>query len=92
MSRPDWAYGPNGLLNRRRQQEPAPDVWDGKALPNRNRVMEDIHYRIYNGRTGELITFGTSNSLQVVCDIFAEEKANHPDTWLAIRWLDGPSY
>lgn len=94
MSRPDWLYRPD----RRPTQQPAPqpttnpDVYNGKALPHRDRVMEDIHFRIYNGRTGELLTFGTTNVLQVVCDIYAEEKAAHPDTWLQIRWLDGPSY
>jgi hypothetical protein len=76
----------------RRPAAPEPDMWEGKALPERGTVLEDIHFRIYHGRTGELLSFGTSNVLQVVAEEFAQTKAAHPDTWLRIVSVDGPSY
>lgn len=72
------------------------DVWKGEALPNRNKVYpEDMSYRIYNARTGELLSFGSNGgpgSLNgVVQDALRVQKEN-PNVRMYVEQFDGPAY
>jgi hypothetical protein len=68
------------------------DVWNGKRLPERSAVQEDIHYRIYDLRTGELLSFGSSNLLDAVAADIIRTRAEHPHAVLNVVQFDGPAY
>lgn len=72
------------------------DTWKGKALVVRRPVSDvDLHYRIYNDATGELLSFGTNGgpgSLNGVAQDVLRVQAAHPDVRLYVEQFDGPVY
>jgi hypothetical protein len=79
-----------------KENTPVPDIWKGKQLPDRHPVSDvDLHYRIYNAATGELLSFGTNGgpgSLNgIVQDALRTQKEN-PGVRLHVEQLDGPAY
>lgn len=68
------------------------DMWNGKPLPERSRKYTDIHYRLYDDRTGDLLSFNTTNSIDcIVTDILRTQK-EHPTARLRAVEYDGPAY
>jgi len=69
-----------------------PDTWNGRALPTRNPVHEDIHFRVYDQRTGQLLSFGSSNVLGAVAADILRTRDEHPNAVLQVIQYDGPAY
>lgn len=68
------------------------DTWNGKQLPDRGQKFTDIHYRLYDARTGNLLSFNTTNSIDcIVTDILRTQQEN-PDARLRAVEYDGPAY
>lgn len=88
MSRPAWLRG-------HLAPTPAPDdrdTWNGKPLEERAAVHEEIHWRIYDQRNGVLLSFGSTNVLDVVVQDALAVQRDHPDARLRVVQLDGPVY
>ncbi|AYF78314.1 hypothetical protein D7D52_35850 [Nocardia yunnanensis] len=68
------------------------DIWKGKILPARNAVQADIHYRIYDAVTGDLLGFGTTNLLDVVVQDALRTQREHPGAALNVVQADGPAW
>lgn len=69
-----------------------PDIWNGKPLPDRRPINDDIHYRLYDQRTGVLLSFGTTNSFDAVVTDILRTQQEHPTTRIVGRRVDGPAY
>jgi len=55
-----------------------PDVWNGKPLPDRGRTFTEIHYRLYDRRTGDLLSFNSTNSIDgIVTDVLRTQQEHH---------------
>lgn len=68
-----------------------PDVWNGKPLPDRNVTHTNINYRLYDARTGELLSFNSTNSINsLVTDVLRTQKENPTVTITAVEY-DGPA-
>ncbi|WP_280407496.1 hypothetical protein [Nocardia brasiliensis] len=70
----------------------APDIWNGKTLPVRNLINNEIHYRIYDSATGALLSFGTTNLLDVVLGDAMTVQADHPGVRLFVAQVDGAAW
>ena len=72
------------------------DTWKGKPLADRTPVSDvDLHYRIYNAATGELLSFGTNGgpgSLNGIVQDALRTMAKHPGIRLYVEQFDGPVY
>lgn len=68
------------------------DTWNGKPLPTREPVQTDIHYRIYHALTGELLAFGSTNTLDVVVRDVMRTQTENPGVPLATVQADGPAW
>lgn len=72
------------------------DTWNGQSIRDRQDVPDaDIHYRIYNARTGELLSFGDvagPGSLNAVVQDALRTQAENPGANLHVRHIDGPAY
>lgn len=69
-----------------------PDVWNGKALPDRGRTFTEIHYRLYDSRTGKLLSFNSTNSIDgLVTDVLRTQQENPNAQIFAVEY-DGPAY
>ncbi|MEU6990349.1 hypothetical protein ABZ953_06760 [Streptomyces sp. NPDC046465] len=69
-----------------------PDVWNGKALPDRNVSHTNINYRLYDRRTGTLLSFNSTNSLDcLVADVLRTRDENPTAQIVAVEY-DGPAY
>ncbi|MDX3343412.1 hypothetical protein PV409_36245 [Streptomyces sp. ME02-6979.5a] len=72
------------------------DTWKGKTLADRNPVSDiELHYRIYNDTTGELLSFGTNSgpsSLNGIAQDVLRTQAAHPTVRLYVEQFDGPVY
>ena len=73
------------------------DSWQGEPLTVASPLKEDIHYRVHDVNTGELLGFGTGRkgSLGAVVDHCAQIQAAHPGRHLVIRQYDqaaGPKF
>ncbi|OMI34398.1 pRL-18 [Streptomyces sparsogenes DSM 40356] len=67
-------------------------MWKGKLLPERRPVHEEIHYRLYDGRTGQLLSFSSTNSFNaIVADILATQR-EHPNARIVGAQVNGPAY
>lgn len=100
MALPSW------MTHHRTQPEPAPaaparctrrtDTWQGKPLGDQPVTSNvDLHYRIYNARTGELLSFGTNGgtgSLNGVAQEVLRTQAEHPEVRLYVEQFDGPAH
>lgn len=72
------------------------DTWNGKQLPDRRVVSDaDLHYRIYNAATGELLSFGSNGgpgSLNSIVQDALRTQAEHPGVRLHVKQFDSPAY
>ncbi|MEU5742037.1 hypothetical protein ABZ784_29100 [Streptomyces tendae] len=69
-----------------------PDTWNGKTLPDRNPTHTNLHYRLYDRRTGTLLSFNTTNSLDsLVADVLRTRDENPTAQIVAVEY-DGPAY
>lgn len=69
-----------------------PDIWNGKTLPARGRAFTEIHYRLYDRRTGRLLSFNSTNSIDgIVTDVLRTQQ-EHPDAQIYAVEYDGPAY
>lgn len=69
-----------------------PDLWNGKPLPDRLQTYTEIHYRLYDRRNGDLLSFGSTNSIDaLVTDILRTQKENPTARLFAVEY-DGPAY
>lgn len=69
-----------------------PDTWNGKPLPERNRAYTQIHYRLYDRHTGNLLDVGSTNSLTNISDNILRTQQNHPNAQVYAVEYDGPAY
>lgn len=75
-----------------------PDTWDGKTLTESSILPElDIHYRIHDAITGELLGFGTAGgdgrALSLPAKHYAELQQENPGRHLVIRaYTEGANY
>ncbi|MGW2861926.1 hypothetical protein [Streptomyces sp. NPDC001205] len=68
-----------------------PDVWNGKQLPERGREYTEIHYRLYDRRTGTLLSFNSTNSLDCIVTDVLRTAAEHPNAKIFAVEYDGPA-
>ena len=73
------------------------DVWNGEPLADANVVKDDIHYRVHDADTGELLGFGTARggSLAALAAHSRLIEGAHPGRHLVIRQYDqaaGPQH
>lgn len=69
-----------------------PDVWNGKRLPDRGREFTEIHYRLYDRRTGQMLSFNSTNSIDsIVTDVLRTQQENPTAQLYAVEY-DGPAY
>lgn len=79
-------------LTGRTTGQPNPDVWQGKALPQRNVTHTNINYRLYDSGTGTLLSFNSTNSLDaLVTDVLRTRDENPTARIVAVEY-DGPAY
>lgn len=71
---------------------PQPDTWKGKPLPERNRAFTQLHYRLYDRRTGNLLSFGSTNSLTNIGADILRTQQDHPNAQVYAVEYDGPAY
>ena len=90
---PAWMKGHPGA------PEPAPeasrtrgDLWNGQYLPVRNVTHTTINYRLYDSRTGTLLSFNSTNSLDsLVGDVLRTQGENPTARIVAVEY-DGPAF
>ena len=69
-----------------------PDMWNGKPLPERNVTHTNINYRLYDRRTGTLLSFNSTNSLDsLVTDVLRTRDENPTAQIVAVEY-DGPAW
>jgi hypothetical protein len=69
-----------------------PDTWNGKPLPKRGLKYTDINYRLYDRRTGKLLSFNSTNSVDcIVTDVLRTQQENPTAQIYAVEY-DGPAY
>ncbi|MFJ2909328.1 hypothetical protein ACIO8F_07810 [Streptomyces sp. NPDC087228] len=72
------------------------DTWNGKTLVDRKPTSDvEIHYRIYNQATGELLSFGTNGgpgSLNGIVQEALRVQTENPGVRLYTAQFDGPVY
>jgi hypothetical protein len=68
------------------------DIWNGKALPERSRTYTNINYRLYDRRTGQLLSFNSTNSIDSLVTDVLRTQQEHPDAQLFAVEYDGPAY
>ncbi|NGN63142.1 hypothetical protein G5C51_04370 [Streptomyces sp. A7024] len=69
-----------------------PDMYNGRPLPERSPVLEDIHYRLYDQRTGAVLSINTTNCLDVLVKDVIDTCARHPEAELVAVQYDGPAW
>ncbi|MER6441300.1 hypothetical protein ABT275_33685 [Streptomyces sp. NPDC001185] len=69
-----------------------PDVWNGQPLPERGKTHTEIHYRLYDRRTRELLSFNSTNSIDAIVTDVLRTQQEHPGAQLAAVEYDGPAY
>ena len=69
-----------------------PDIWNGKALPDRRITYTNINYRLYDGRTGKLLSFNSTNSIDGLVTDVLRTQAENPTARIHAVEYDGPAY
>lgn len=87
MAKPAWMN-----RNRPAQPEQQGDVWNGKPLPVRNVIHTNINYRLYDRRTGALLSFNSTNSLSSLVTDVLRTQQEHPNAQIVAVEFDGPAY
>jgi transposase len=67
-------------------------MWNGQALPDRSIARTEIHYRLYDRRTGRLLSFGSTNSIDALATDILRTQAEHPTAQIQAVQYDGPAY
>jgi hypothetical protein len=68
------------------------DIWNGQTLPDRRVTHTNINYRLYDRRTGQLLSFNTTNSINsLVTDVLRTQR-QHPRAQIHAVEYDGPAY
>ena len=71
------------------------DTWQGKTLTDAEATHPDIHYRIHDVNTGELLGFGSpggDGALNAAVRHFQDVQAENPGRRLIIRTYGEPAY
>lgn len=72
-----------------------PDIWNGKPLPNRKPhsapLPAQIHYRLHDQRTRQLLSFNSTNSLASLVTDVATTAREHPNARITVTQYDGPA-
>lgn len=68
-----------------------PDMWKGKPLPERGRAFTELHYRLYDRRTGQMLSFNSTNSDSLVADVLRTQRENPGAQLFAVEY-DGPAW
>ncbi|GHB55626.1 hypothetical protein GCM10010331_49330 [Streptomyces xanthochromogenes] len=68
------------------------DIWNSKQLPDRRRTYTDIHYRLYDHRTGRLLSFNSTNSIDCIVTDVLRTQQEHPEARIYAVEYDGPAY
>ena len=69
-----------------------PDIWNGRPLPERNRAYTQIHCRLYDRHTGDLLYVMTTNSLTNIIDAAVRTQRKNPTAQVYAVEFDGPAY
>ncbi len=69
-----------------------PDIWNGKPLPDRGREFTNIHYRLYDQRTGALLSFNSTNSIDSLVTDVLRTRAENPTARIVAVEYDGPAW
>lgn len=69
-----------------------PDIWNGKPLPDRRKAFTEIHYRLYDRRTGKLLSFNSTNNIDSLVTDVLRTQAEHPTAQLVAVEYDGPAH
>lgn len=67
------------------------DVWNGTRLPVRNVTHTNIHYRLYDRRTGALLSINSTNSIDCVVTDVLRTCEEHPNAQIFAVEYDGPA-
>lgn len=78
--------------NSRRAASGGRDIWNGKPLPARCVRHDEIHYRIYDACTGQLLSFNSTNALDSLAADVLRTQTEHPTSRLHLVQYDGPAY
>ncbi|MGW2048580.1 hypothetical protein ACWCPF_25865 [Streptomyces sp. NPDC001858] len=68
------------------------DTWNGQPLPNRRVKHTNINYRLYDRRTGRLLSFNSTNSLDSLVTDVLRTQQEHPNATITAIEYDGPAY
>ncbi|MDX3232517.1 hypothetical protein [Streptomyces sp. ME19-01-6] len=72
------------------------DRWNGQELPERKPLQqplaEQIHYRLYDRRTRQLLSFNSTNSFSSLVEDIASTQREHPNARIFGVRYDGPAY
>jgi len=68
-----------------------PDMWQGQALRDRRVTHTNIHYRLYDRRTGQLLSFNSTNSIDALVTDVLRTQAEHPNARIYAVEYDGPA-
>ncbi|MFF9691000.1 hypothetical protein [Streptomyces sp. NPDC014623] len=69
-----------------------PDIWKGRPLPDRGPAYTDLHYRLYDERTGQVLSINSTNSLaDVAADVLRTQRENPGAVVVAVEY-DGPAW
>ncbi|CAM2813887.1 hypothetical protein ACH4LN_32240 [Streptomyces albus] len=69
------------------------ETWNGEPLADAKPTSQDIHYRIHDADTGQLLGFGTGRggSLGAVVAHCRRVEDAYPERHLVVRTYDGPA-
>ena len=89
MARPAWMAShrpkPDNI------SKPA-DMWNGKPLQQRNVTHTNINYRLYDARTGQLLSFNSTNSIDCMVTDVLRTQQEHPNARIVAVEYDGPAF
>ncbi|MDT0493653.1 hypothetical protein RM717_24440 [Streptomyces griseus] len=69
-----------------------PDIWKGRPLPDCGLAYTDLHYRLYDERTGQVLSINSTNSLAAVAADVLRTQREHPDAVVVAVEYDGPAW
>lgn len=68
------------------------DMWNGEPLPERGVAHTDLNYRLYDRRTGTLLSFNSTNSVDALAADVLRTQKEHPDAAICAVEYDGPAW
>lgn len=92
-TKPAWLYDPPATQTATApSNDGAPDMWNGKPLPQRNVTHTNLNYRLYDGRTNTLLSFNSTNSIGSLVDDVLRTRDENPTAHIVAVEYDGPAY